>query len=184
MLLPTAMSTAPCALMTGIAVHMTHKYVAANVAGWALTMVGFALLSLLEADSPVGKWVGYQLLAAMGTGIIVSAFACREMRELVLMSTMLVPVLVDDIPGAGAPLGVADGVCPGLSQLLAFVRTGTSARFHLTLALSDARPQTWGACASLTPPFTLNRRRDRDWRCHPAEPADEAAACGVPERVV
>ena len=71
-MLATALVVAPFALICGITVQVTKKYRPANIVGWILSIVGFGVLSLLKADDSVGKWVGYQLLAAMGIGFIVS----------------------------------------------------------------------------------------------------------------
>lgn len=71
-MLATALVIAPFALVGGIMVQVQKKYRPANVIGWMITMVGFGLLTLLRADSDIGKWVGYQFVAAAGTGMIVS----------------------------------------------------------------------------------------------------------------
>jgi len=72
-MLPSALIIAPFALLAGIIVQIQHKYIPSNAAGWVLSMVGFGLLSLLKAESPMSKWVGYQFVAAAGTGMIFSA---------------------------------------------------------------------------------------------------------------
>ena len=54
-------------------VNVQNKYRPANLLGWVVTTVGFGLLSLLKADSTTGQWVGYQIFAAIGTGMIVSS---------------------------------------------------------------------------------------------------------------
>lgn len=70
--LPTALIIAPFALLGGVAMKLTKKYRPPNILGWILTAVGFGLLSLLKANSPMGHWVGYQVVAAASTGMIVS----------------------------------------------------------------------------------------------------------------
>jgi len=54
-------------------VKVQNKYRPANLLGWVVTIIGFGLLSLLKADSTTGQWVGYQIVASMGTGMIVSS---------------------------------------------------------------------------------------------------------------
>lgn len=71
-MLATALVVAPFALVAGIIVQVQNKYRLANYLGWIITIVGFGLLTLLRADSSIGKWVGYQIVAAAGTGMIVS----------------------------------------------------------------------------------------------------------------
>lgn len=71
-MLATALVVAPFALVCGAMVQIMKKYRPANATGWLLTIIGFGLLTLLKATSNIGQWVGYQLVAAAGTGMIVS----------------------------------------------------------------------------------------------------------------
>ncbi|KAK0501035.1 iron permease [Armillaria luteobubalina] len=71
--LPSALIIAPFALSSGFIVAITGKYRPVNWVGWALTMIGFGCLSLLKADTSTGKWVGYQLIASAGSGLVFSA---------------------------------------------------------------------------------------------------------------
>jgi len=53
-----------------------HKYIPSGVVGWILflsTSNSVGVSSLREAGSPVNKGVGYQFVAAAGTGMISSA---------------------------------------------------------------------------------------------------------------
>lgn len=70
-MLATAFVMAPFALICGMLIKAMNKYRPANVIGWVLTIIGFGLLSLLKADSPVRDWVGFQFLVSAGTGMIV-----------------------------------------------------------------------------------------------------------------
>jgi len=71
-LLPTALVIAPFALLCGISVQVFDKYVPSNALGWIITIIGFGLLTLLKVSSSTGMWVGFQILAAAGTGMIWS----------------------------------------------------------------------------------------------------------------
>ncbi|THH00030.1 hypothetical protein EW026_g2414 [Hermanssonia centrifuga] len=70
--LPTALIIAPCALFAGVTVHVMKKYRPVILTGWILTIVGFGLLSLLRANNSVAQWVGYQIVAAVGVGMLFS----------------------------------------------------------------------------------------------------------------
>lgn len=72
-MLTTALVIAPFALVGGVLVQIQNKYRLANYLGWVITIVGFGLLTMLRASSSTGTWVGYQIVAAAGTGMIVSA---------------------------------------------------------------------------------------------------------------
>ncbi|KAF7355665.1 MFS domain-containing protein [Mycena sanguinolenta] len=71
--LPVTLITAPFAFFAGASISIIQKYRGVNVVGWAVTIVGIGLFSTLREDSSVGKWVGYQIIAAIGTGILYSA---------------------------------------------------------------------------------------------------------------
>ncbi|KAJ6543871.1 iron permease [Mycena capillaripes] len=72
-MLPGALLIAPFALVAGLTVTVLKKYRAVNWTGWVITIVGFGLYSTLREDSTVGKWVGYQVVAAIGIGLLYSA---------------------------------------------------------------------------------------------------------------
>lgn len=40
-----------------------------NIAGWALTILGFGLLSMLKETSSTGIWVGFQIVSGFGLGL-------------------------------------------------------------------------------------------------------------------
>lgn len=76
-LFAVALVCSPFSLIGGVLVKALNKYRPANYIGWALTMIGVGLLSLLTADSPTAAWAGYQVISAAGIGIIVRACCSR-----------------------------------------------------------------------------------------------------------
>ncbi|KAH9062385.1 major facilitator superfamily domain-containing protein [Lactarius vividus] len=58
------------AIIAGIAVKKTGKYLAPTYIGWALMVTGAGLLTTLRADSSIAKSVGFQLVIGGGVGII------------------------------------------------------------------------------------------------------------------
>ncbi|KAJ7265870.1 Mfs1.1 [Mycena haematopus] len=71
--LPGALITAPFAFVAGAIITVLQSYRAVNMSGWIVAIVGFGLFSTLREDSSVGKWVGYQVVTAIGSGILFSA---------------------------------------------------------------------------------------------------------------
>ena len=128
-MLATALIIAPFALAAGITVQAMNKYRPVNLVGWIITVVGFGLLSMLKADDAVGKWVGYQIVASIGTGVIVRALALpsRPNAEVVVVqfASTFFPIL--------APLPVE--------------RTASALAFF---AFLRAFAQTWGIAISST----------------------------------
>lgn len=51
---------------------MSKRYVPVNFIGRIFSLAGFITLSFLKADSSTGEWVGFQIIAGIGTGVIVS----------------------------------------------------------------------------------------------------------------
>ncbi|KAJ7487875.1 major facilitator superfamily domain-containing protein [Mycena latifolia] len=71
--LPGSLVTTPFALVAGVSIATLKKYRLVNWIGWAVAIIGYGLVSTLREDSSVGKWVGYQIVGAMGVGILFSA---------------------------------------------------------------------------------------------------------------
>ena len=67
---PTALVISPFSIICGVIVKGSNRYVPSNYVGWALTMIGFGLLTLLKADASTAQWVGFQVITAAGVGII------------------------------------------------------------------------------------------------------------------
>jgi len=68
-LLPTILFMIPGAIAGGTLLSKFGRYRPLQHGGLALMIIGFGLLTLLDADSNTGQWVGYQLLGALGTGL-------------------------------------------------------------------------------------------------------------------
>lgn len=68
---PTAMIIPPFAMLAGASTQVFGVYRPANVFGWVFLTAGVGVMSLLRADSSVSQWVGYQVLAAAGAGLLV-----------------------------------------------------------------------------------------------------------------
>ncbi|EAW15014.1 uncharacterized protein ACLA_004280 [Aspergillus clavatus NRRL 1] len=68
-LLPTILFMIPGAITGGTLLSKFGRYRPLQHAGLALMIIGFGLLTLLDANSNTGEWVGYQLLGAFGTGL-------------------------------------------------------------------------------------------------------------------
>ncbi|KAJ7598412.1 iron permease [Mycena floridula] len=72
-MLPTALIIAPFAILSGVVTQISNRYRPANLIGWAITVIGFGLLTLLKADSSEASWIGFQAVAAIGTGFLFTS---------------------------------------------------------------------------------------------------------------
>ncbi|KAJ7598373.1 iron permease [Mycena floridula] len=72
-MLPTALVIVPFGIASGIMTQILKRYLPANIIGWALSIVGFGLLTLLKADSSAAAWAGFQVITAAGIGLLYAA---------------------------------------------------------------------------------------------------------------
>ncbi|MCJ1261276.1 hypothetical protein MMC22_001140 [Lobaria immixta] len=71
-LLPLVLVFPPFAALAGGAVQKTGRYRPIHQLGFALLTLGIGLCSLLDSDSNIGTWVGFQIIIAAGLGMIVA----------------------------------------------------------------------------------------------------------------
>jgi len=64
---------APFAIITGISVGVTGHYLIQNYLGWFFSLIGFGLLSLLDADASTAAWAGYTVLTGIGLGLLYAS---------------------------------------------------------------------------------------------------------------
>ena len=62
--------SAPVAIIVGRSVEVTGKHLPQAYIGWALSMIGFGIMSLLDSHSSTARAEGFQVLLAVGLGII------------------------------------------------------------------------------------------------------------------
>ncbi|KAF9817410.1 hypothetical protein IEO21_03464 [Rhodonia placenta] len=65
-----AFTIAPFAIMVGVSAEVFRRYRPQNYIGWVITIVGFALLSTLRADSSRAQYVAFQVVVGVGLGMI------------------------------------------------------------------------------------------------------------------
>ncbi|KAK8880089.1 major facilitator superfamily domain-containing protein [Apiospora arundinis] len=71
--LPFALAIIPFGGLAGGFLSKTGQYRPLHWAGFALSAVGAGLFSMLGARSSTGAWVGFQIIASGGTGLIFTA---------------------------------------------------------------------------------------------------------------
>ncbi|KAI1205136.1 MFS multidrug transporter [Annulohypoxylon truncatum] len=69
--LPTILSQVVMVLVGGFVVQRIGYYLPSVVLGTTLASVGSGLLSTLTVSTPVGRWVGYQVIYGVGVGMVV-----------------------------------------------------------------------------------------------------------------
>ncbi|OCH88921.1 MFS general substrate transporter [Obba rivulosa] len=63
---------APVSVITGLSIGMTKRYRPQLWAGWAITIAGVGLLSIIREDTPRATSIGYQAVAGIGVGLVYS----------------------------------------------------------------------------------------------------------------
>lgn len=69
-LIPLALIVAVFVILCGVSVKAANCYRPQNYIGWALTMIGFGILTTLNADSSRAQYIGSEVLLAVGLGIV------------------------------------------------------------------------------------------------------------------
>ncbi|KAL2074292.1 hypothetical protein VTL71DRAFT_8070 [Oculimacula yallundae] len=72
-LFPTATTIAPAAAISGIIITITGRYRIFHFLGFILMSLGCGLFALLDEDSSVAAWVGYQVLFGLGNGMVYNS---------------------------------------------------------------------------------------------------------------
>lgn len=88
-LLPTILILVPTAATGGGLMSKTGKYRPIHYAGFTLMTIGFGLFSMLSKDSGTGRWVGYQILAGAGAGLVIPTLLPAVMAPLSEADTAL-----------------------------------------------------------------------------------------------
>ncbi|KZT60147.1 iron permease [Calocera cornea HHB12733] len=65
-----AFTIAPAAVVGGVSAVLAKRYVPQNWIGWIIITIGTGILSLLRADTPTAKWVGFEIFLGVGVGIV------------------------------------------------------------------------------------------------------------------
>ncbi|KAL2202985.1 methylenomycin A resistance protein [Sarocladium strictum] len=70
-ILPTVFAILPAAGIGGFAMTKMGRYKPIHYVSWAITLVGLGLFSLLDSDSSTGAWAGFQIVYALGAGMLI-----------------------------------------------------------------------------------------------------------------
>ena len=88
-LLPTILALIPFAAAGGGIVAKFGRYRPIHHTGFAMMIVGFGLLSLLDADSSTTEWVIFQVIEAAGAGLVIPTLLPAVQAELTDADTAL-----------------------------------------------------------------------------------------------
>lgn len=72
-LFPTATTIAPAAAISGVIITITGRYRIFHYLGFVLMSLGCGLFALLDQDSSIAAWVGFQVLFGLGNGMVYNS---------------------------------------------------------------------------------------------------------------
>ena len=70
--LPTVILAVPTAIVGGVVLSKWGFYKPIHIFGMGLSLVWLGLFTLLDADSSDGKWIVYQIITAIGLGMLLT----------------------------------------------------------------------------------------------------------------
>lgn len=71
-MLPVLLVSVPSAIASAVILSKYGKFKLLHVLGFALMAVGLGLLSIMNAESPLAQWVVFQIIAAIGSGMVLN----------------------------------------------------------------------------------------------------------------
>jgi len=71
-LLPTAALSVPMGIVTGVIITKTGRYRPIHFVAFALMTIGLGLFTILDKDSSAAEWVIFQMIAAVGMGLLLT----------------------------------------------------------------------------------------------------------------
>lgn len=72
-MLPYSFSIAPFAVVAGATSTIFNRYKPQNFIGWCFVTVGMGLHVTLHESSALRNWVGFEIVAGIGLGLLVRA---------------------------------------------------------------------------------------------------------------
>ncbi len=71
--LASALSLVPAGVLGGFFIAKFGKYKPNHISGFALMMIGLGCFSLLDSNSSITKWIIFQIIFALGAGLVLTA---------------------------------------------------------------------------------------------------------------
>ncbi|KAI2687739.1 hypothetical protein DTO012A7_3692 [Penicillium roqueforti] len=151
-LLPTILALVPFAGLGGTLMSKLGQYRFIHGAGFALVIIGFGLLTLLDERSNTGSWVGFQIIQSAGAGLVIPTLLPAVLAPLTEADTALATATWSFLRTFGMMWGTAipaailnnrfDSLAPGRigDQRVRTELLGGQAYEHATAAFRNTLP--------------------------------------------
>lgn len=106
-LLPTILAIVPFAILSGTLMSKMGRYKPIHLAGTAIMVVGFGLLTLLHEKSSTAAWVLFQIVESIGAGLVIPTLLPAILAELTDADTGSAAGTFSFLRSFGATWGIA-----------------------------------------------------------------------------
>lgn len=72
-MLPVTLSGVPAAAAAGVVLSKFGRFKAIHLVGFAIFTVGVGMYSTMDRNTSTGEWVGYEIIASMGGGLLLNS---------------------------------------------------------------------------------------------------------------
>lgn len=108
-MLAYTLANAVIGIITGVVVTVVGYFAPPAILGCAIATVGCGFLSTLQPDTPVAKWVGYEILASAGLGMAVQQGFIAVQRVLRIDQVPIATAAVTCFQSLGGAVFVSAG---------------------------------------------------------------------------
>ncbi|RDW87103.1 uncharacterized protein DSM5745_03745 [Aspergillus mulundensis] len=108
-LFPQTFTVAPSAIICGVLVTMTGRYRWGLWVGWALSIVGLALLTLLDQHTSTVAWIFLNIPSGLGLGFLTAAIVCTVQASATNRNLTVAVAMVVFFRAFGQAVGIAVG---------------------------------------------------------------------------
>ncbi|KAF2083828.1 MFS general substrate transporter, partial [Saccharata proteae CBS 121410] len=126
-LFPWTFTIAPGAVVVGLLINRTSRYIWALNLGWATTTLGVGLMILFAPDTPAKMWIPLAVVSGLGLGILYPAMSICNQAAARAEDTAAAAALNPFFRNMGQMLGVAVGGSVVQNQLHARLANSATA---------------------------------------------------------
>ncbi|KAL5049029.1 hypothetical protein BDW71DRAFT_204786 [Aspergillus fruticulosus] len=108
-LFPQTFTVAPSAIICGVLVTITGRYRWGLWVGWALSILGLGLLTLLDQHTSTVAWIFLNIPSGLGLGFLTAAIVCTVQASATNKNLTLAVAMVVFFRAFGQAVGIAVG---------------------------------------------------------------------------
>ncbi|KAK9235320.1 major facilitator superfamily domain-containing protein [Lipomyces kononenkoae] len=106
---PLTFTIAPASVAVGVAVSISGRFRWALWVGWALTVLGMGLMSLLTVGTTTGQFIGLTIIEGIGTGMLFPSMSTAIQASVDQNNVAIASAMFSFVRALGQTFGVAIG---------------------------------------------------------------------------